>query len=103
MGVLRLSVRKGRYYREEAVHGVQREPAGRGRRHDGREARGHQRDDALDAGVEPDDTGPAQARLGGHAHERQGQAVEGVRRIDDLDRVNGEVGEPDRGSVLDAF
>jgi hypothetical protein len=53
--------------------------------------------------VEPDDTDPAEARLGGHTHERQGQTVEGMRRIDDLDRVNGKVGESNRGIVLDAF
>jgi hypothetical protein len=103
MGVLRLSVREGRYYREETPHGVHGEPAGgEGGRHP-RKAGGRQRDDALDAGVEPDDAGPAEARFGRHAHERQGQAVEGMRRIDDPDRVNGEVGEPNRGIVLDAF
>jgi hypothetical protein len=103
MGVLRFSIRKGRYDRQQAPHGGRREPAGRGRDRDVSEAGGRQRDDAFDPGSQPDDTNPPEARLGGHADERQGQAEERVRRIDDLDRVNGEVGEPKRGSVLDAF
>jgi hypothetical protein len=53
--------------------------------------------------VEPDNTDPAETRLGGHAHERQGQTVEGMRRINDPDRVDGKVSESDRGSVLDAL
>jgi hypothetical protein len=53
--------------------------------------------------VEPDDTGPAEARLGGYAYQRQGQAIEGMRGINDLDRVAGEVCEPERGIVLDGF
>jgi hypothetical protein len=103
MGVLRLSVRERRYYRQQAPHGVHRESAGRGGGGNRREAGGRQRDDTRDTGVEPDDTSPAKARLDGHAHQRQGQVVEGVRRINDLDRVAGEVGESERGIVLDVF
>lgn len=102
MGVLRLSVRQRRYYRQEAPHGVHREAAGRGGGDNRREAGGCQRDDAGDTGLEPDDTGPTETRRGGHTHQRQAQVVEGVRGVNDPDRLAGEISESKRGSVLDA-
>ena len=62
-----------------------------------------ERDDARHTGLDPDDTDLTKARRGGHAYQWQGQAVEGVRRINDPDRLAGEVGESERGSVLAAF
>ena len=102
MGVLRLSVRQRRYYRQQALNGGHREAAGHGGGNHRCEAGGCQRDGAGDTGLEPDDTGPTETWRGGHAHQRQAQVVEGMRRINDPDRLARELGESERGSVLDA-
>jgi hypothetical protein len=42
--------------------------------------------------VQPNDTDPLVTTLGGDADEREGQAVEGMGGVDDLNGVDGENG-----------
>ena len=78
---------QGGYHGEQRVDGGQREPtAGRGNGDRG-QTRGSHRNDALDARIEPHDTDPAEPLFGGKADEREGEAVERVGGISDLDAL----------------
>ena len=75
------------------------EAAHRWRGNDTGEARCRIRDDALDARGEPDNAGMADALLGRHAEQGQGQAIEGMGGINDLDRLMRENSEAEWGSL----
>jgi len=82
-----------RYHGEERVDGREREPAAGQRNADARKVGGGDRDDALDPRMEPHDTDPAQALFGRNAEEWEGEAVERMGRLSNLDRVDWECGE----------
>ena len=94
MGFLRSYLREGSYHRKQTLHRSHRQATGGGWRR-GRvgEAGRRERDHPLDAGIDPHDGNPPEDLLGGDAHEGQGSAVKGMSRIDDLDRVVGQIGE----------
>ena len=70
------------------MDGGQREPTtGRGNGNRGQARCGH-RDDALDARIEPYDTDTAEPLFGSEADEREGEAVERMGGIRDLDALS---------------
>src|SRR5207253_2851956 len=74
--------------------------AGAGRGRGAGEAGGGQWYRALHARIKPDEACPADMRLIRDAEEREAQAVQRMSRIDDLNSINGDVREPNRGIVL---
>ncbi len=82
------------------MHRVDRESAG-GRWSQGRHEVGRgDRDEALDAGGNPDDADAAQELFGGDAEARKGQAIERMGGIGDLDLLGWGDADANRGSVL---
>src|SRR5947209_11069928 len=80
-----------RYYCQEVVHCRYREPAPGWCCHSPAETRRRQRDEPFHARLEPYHAGPPQPRLGANLEQRQGQAVERMRRLGHLhgaDRLN---------------
>lgn len=77
-----------RYGGHQRLHRRRGESAARGRRHRPAQVRRGHRDEAFHTGLEPYDAGATQARLGANRQQRQGQSVERMGRLSDLDRAN---------------
>jgi hypothetical protein len=90
MVILQITLWKGRYHSQQTRQRAARQATGERRGQHASEARRRVGHEALDAGGEPDDTGMPDALLRRDPQKRQGQAVEGMGRIDDLDRLIGQ-------------
>jgi hypothetical protein len=100
MDILLIRGCQGGYHREQRPDARHRE-ATRWRR-DTRvgQAGGRDGDDALNAGIKPDDADPPEPLLDGDADQREGETVEGMSRIRDGDGLSrSECGQADRGSL----
>jgi hypothetical protein len=90
MGVLLSTLWEGRYHSGHALERGHREAAGGGSGPDAGQAGGGVGHEAFDAGGQPHHTGMADALLGRHTYQGQREPVEGMRRVDDLDRLTRE-------------
>jgi hypothetical protein len=79
---------QGGYHGQQCLEGGHGEPTTGGLNGDRRQAGSGHRDDTLDAGIEPHDTHAAEPLFGGEADEREGEAVERMGRISDLNALN---------------
>ena len=81
----------------------QRETTRRRWRHDTGAISNGEGDEALNAGIELDHADASEMGVGGNPPQGQGQAVEWMRRVDDVDRVGCGIAPVKRGSLLGAF
>jgi hypothetical protein len=88
MHVLLRELWERRYHSQERGDGVQRQPAGGVQRDDLAEVGSDKRDQPLASGIELNHADSAQKAIRGDVTQRQAQAVQWMRRIDDLDRLH---------------
>lgn len=89
MGVLLSTLWEERYHSQHTLHGQAGQTTRVRGGENARQTGGRIRHEALHAGSQPDHTGVPDALLGGDPHQREGQAIEGMGGINDLDGVPG--------------
>jgi hypothetical protein len=100
MGILLTCVCQRGYHSQQRLDARYREPTAWRSNRCARQAGRNNGDDALNPRSEPDDADPPEPLLDGDRDQREGEAVERMRRIRDGDGVSrGECSQPHRGSL----
>jgi hypothetical protein len=87
MHVLRSGIWQGRYHAEERLDSRHRQATRRGGHDDRRQIRRREGEHPFHARRDLDDPSPPQTPRVDDPQERKREAVEGMRRIDDVDRL----------------